>query len=159
MNYLDILLLIPIAWFAFKGFKNGFVLEIISLVSLVAGIYLAVNFSHFAVKAFNLSGKYSEIIAFAITFFAVVIGAYILGRSLDAILKKASLEGINRLAGLALGIVKIVLVCSVFIFLWNKIDPHEKIIKTETRDSSFLFRHIEKTASYIFPQLNKWIKI
>ncbi|MEG1910366.1 MAG: CvpA family protein [Bacteroidales bacterium] len=159
MNYLDILLLIPMIWFAFKGFKNGLVMEIISLVSLVAGIYLAINFSHFAVKIFNLNGAHSEVIAFTLTFFAVVIGVYILGRTLENLLKKAALETLNRLAGMLLGVTKTILVCSVIVFLWNKLDLHEKVIKTQTRDSSLLFRPLEKTATYIFPHLTKWIKL
>ena len=50
MNILDIILLIPIAWFAYRGFTRGFIIELVSLIALVAGIFLAIHFSWFAAE-------------------------------------------------------------------------------------------------------------
>ena len=45
MNFIDIILIIPIIWFIYKGFKKGFIIEIASLIALFLGIYVAIHFS------------------------------------------------------------------------------------------------------------------
>ena len=39
MNWIDIIVLIPLCWYAFRGFKNGFLMEIISLAALFLGLF------------------------------------------------------------------------------------------------------------------------
>ena len=45
MNYLDIALSVPLLYGLIKGFSNGLIKEITGLLSLVLGVYVAVNFS------------------------------------------------------------------------------------------------------------------
>ena len=47
MNYLDIAIAVPLLYGLVKGFSNGLIKEITGLVSLIIGIYVAVNFSIF----------------------------------------------------------------------------------------------------------------
>ena len=50
MNYVDIILAAPLLLGAFKGFKKGLIIELISLIALAVGIWGAVHFSDFAVQ-------------------------------------------------------------------------------------------------------------
>ena len=45
MNYLDIIIIIPLIWGAYKGFRKGFIIEIASLIALILGIWGGINFS------------------------------------------------------------------------------------------------------------------
>ena len=45
MNYFDIALIIPIIYGMVQGFSRGIVKEVTSLVSLLIGVYIAINFS------------------------------------------------------------------------------------------------------------------
>ena len=47
MNYFDIALIIPIIYGMVQGFSRGIVKEITSLVSLLIGEYIAINFSFY----------------------------------------------------------------------------------------------------------------
>ena len=44
MNYLDIIIVIPLVYGMIKGFYNGLVKEITALLALVVGVYVAINF-------------------------------------------------------------------------------------------------------------------
>jgi len=44
-NHWDIILFIPLAFAAWKGFRKGFIVELASIIALIAGIYIAANFS------------------------------------------------------------------------------------------------------------------
>ena len=48
MNYIDIFLLVPLLWGAFKGFKKGLIIEVVSLIALGLGIWGGVHFSDFS---------------------------------------------------------------------------------------------------------------
>ena len=84
MNYLDILLLIPILFGAWKGFKKGLIIELFTLLALLVGIYAAIHFSDYAVNVlendFDYTGKYSPVISFVLTFLAVGAMVYFLGK-------------------------------------------------------------------------------
>ena len=45
MNYLDIIIAIPLVWGIVIGFKKGFVIEIASLIAILAGVYGSIHFS------------------------------------------------------------------------------------------------------------------
>ena len=45
MNYLDILIALPIAWGLYKGWKRGIIFEIAMMIGLVLGLYVAIKFS------------------------------------------------------------------------------------------------------------------
>ena len=53
MNYIDILILIPIAWFGYKGFNNGLVRELASIIALIAGLYASFKFSDWVATWIN----------------------------------------------------------------------------------------------------------
>ena len=76
MNYIDILLLIPIIYAAWKGFKHGLIIEIFTLLALFVGIYVGIHFSDFTAKylreSLGFESKYLPIIAFTLTFLGVL---------------------------------------------------------------------------------------
>ena len=57
MNTLDIIFLIPLLWFAYKGFVNGLVVELASLIALLLGVYLSFRFSVFVGDKIGLNGN------------------------------------------------------------------------------------------------------
>src|SRR5690625_7700146 len=44
MNILDLLILLPIAFFAYRGFKNGLIREVLGIVGIVLGVFLAFRY-------------------------------------------------------------------------------------------------------------------
>ena len=47
MNYLDIVIAIPLLYGLIKGFTNGLIKEITGLLGLIIGVYVAINSSSF----------------------------------------------------------------------------------------------------------------
>ena len=72
VNYLDIFIAIPLLWFGYKGFKNGFVIEAASLAALLLGVFGAYRFSgitsEFLIQNMDIQTEYISLISFAITF-------------------------------------------------------------------------------------------
>ncbi|WP_299258832.1 CvpA family protein [uncultured Aquimarina sp.] len=159
MNYIDIILGILLLWGLIKGFSKGLFVSLASLVALVAGIYIAVHFSH-------LIGEYLEqyvdwgdgalkLTAFAITFIIVVILISLAGKLLTKIADFASLGILNKLLGAAFGVLKFAFIASVVIIFVDAGNRSLNIIKQETLDSSILYSPVKKLAPMVLPSILK----
>lgn len=159
MNFFDIILGSLLAFGLYKGFRNGLLVELASFVSLLLGIYLAVQFSSFTAKSLagfvHWNPKTIQIIAFLLTFVAVVIGISFLAKILTKIVRFAYLGWINKLGGGFFRLLKTILILSVFQNLFEKINFNQTFAKKETLDQSLFYTPIQKTAGFIYPSIQK----
>ena len=151
MNFLDLIILIPLIWCGIKGAKNGLVMEVLSLLALVAGVYVSLRFSYLVGKWFSISGEHARIICFVIMFAAVAVGLYFLGKVLSRWANNSSLGLFNRIGGLVISFGKVFVILGILVYFCNKIDPEETILSKEKRDESFSFRFIERTTYQFWP--------
>ncbi len=157
MNVLDIIFIIPLAWFAYKGFQKGFIIELCSLIALILGIYFAINFSYFAsdilVKNFDIADKYLAIVAFIVTFIAVVFGVFFIGKVIEKFIDVLMLGFLNQLAGAAFGVLKAAFLISIVLWIINSFDFTNSLIKKEQKENSILYEHLETFAPTVVPKL------
>jgi membrane protein required for colicin V production len=155
MNYLDFIILVPVAWFAIRGFSHGLVLELTSLIGLILGIYLSLHFSGFAAgfltDTFHLSAKYLPITSFIVTFLVVIIVFYIIGKIITKVFDVTPLGFVNHLLGLIFGILKAAVLVSLLFFVIQSFDRDEKLISREAKDFSMFYRSVEKVMDVITP--------
>lgn len=155
ITYLDIILIIPLLWFAWKGFSKGFIIELASLAALILGIYVASHFSdftaNFLTENLNFTSEYLNIIAFAITFIGVVILTHLLGRLLESVVKIAMLGFVNKIAGVAFGILKAALVLSGLFYILHTVDASDKLISRETKENSILYKPVSSLIYIVMP--------
>ena len=159
MTFFDLLIGGLLAYALFKGIQNGLFAELASLVSLLIGIYIAVKFS--AIMSSIISGMVQwnpttiKTVSFVLTFILVVIGIYMLGKFFTGLANFAYLGWINKVGGGVFRVLKFILIISVFLTIFEKINYHNFLAKKETLDKSIFFNPIQKTASFIFPSLEK----
>ncbi|HQK41331.1 MAG TPA: CvpA family protein, partial [Flavobacterium alvei] len=160
MSFLDIILGALLVIALFKGIKNGLFVELASLVSLVLGIYLAIKFSFLARIMLSAithwNPKTIQITAFIITFLLVVIGISLLAKFLTSVADFAFLGVMNKLGGGFFRLLKTILIISIFLNLFEKINFNNTFAKKETLDNSLFYRPIQKTAGFIYPSIEKW---
>ena len=158
MNILDIIFAIFLVWFAYNGYKKGLIIEITSLVALIFGIYISINFSFYAAdflnNNFEINPKYISIISFIITFIVVVFLVYMIGKILEKFIDIIMLGFLNKLAGLVFGIVKAAFILSVLIFIINYFDENKTVITEKSRTGSILYEPVSSFAPTIIPKLN-----
>ena len=158
MNFLDIIFAVFFVWFAYNGFKKGFIIEITSLAALVLGIYVSINFSFYAAdflnNNFEINPKYMSIFSFMITLIVVVFLVYMVGKILEKFIDIIMLGFLNKLAGSAFGIIKAAFILSVLIFIINYFDDNKSIITEKSRNNSLLYEPVSSFAPTIIPKLN-----
>ena len=159
MNYLDIILGILLLWGLVRGLMKGLFVSLTSLIALIAGIYIAVHFSHIVGDYLKQYVDWQENViklsAFALTFILVVIGISLLGRILTKIADYAALGILNKLLGAVFGLLKFAFIASVILMFVDAINEKITFIDKETKDESLLYEPVRKLAPMILPSILK----
>lgn len=158
MTILDIILIIPLGWLVFLGWKKGVIREAATLAGIVAGIWAAVNFSKLVANLLNLTGESAILVAFFITFVGALVLTYLLGRSIERMVKSAHLSIANKIAGAALGMAKALCVLAVLLNGIVLLDKKEDLISNETREKSILYKPVYNTGNLLISSLKDFIE-
>jgi membrane protein required for colicin V production len=154
MTTLNIVLLVPFLYAAFKGITKGFLVQAGTMVSFVLGLFLAVKFSDWFATwmhaHWSVSFKAAQYVSFALLFLGVMVGMYFLTRVLELMLKNMALNWINRMAGLVFALLKMALLVSTLIYLFEAVNSRIKITDPQTPQKSFLYRWVQPVAPAAF---------
>lgn len=157
MNYLDIVLAIPLLWGLYKGITKGIVKELTSLLALVLGIYSAVHFADnihpYLKNEFSIESSFVPIVSFAITFIVIVLIVRLIGYLLDKIVKMVALGVISRLLGGVFGVFKTAFVISGLLLVINTFDYYLKLIPLDQKKASILYQPISNMIPSIIPDV------
>ena len=160
MSFFDIIFGALLAFSLYKGFRNGLFVEVASFVSLLLGIYLAIKFSSLmkGIIAPHVSWNPStiQITAFILTFILVVITVNLLAKFLTGVADFAQLGLVNNLGGALFRVLKTILIMSIFIALFEKINFNKTFAKQETLDKSIFYNPVKKVAAFVYPSIEKW---
>ncbi len=158
INILDIILLIPLLWFGYNGYKKGLIIEIASLAAFILGLYFAFYFSDFTAgylkQFFNIEPKYMAAISFIATFIGVVIIVLALAKVLEKFINILMLGFLNKLGGAIFGMLKGALFLSIIILIINYFDTGRTIIKPQATKQSIFYEPIQSLAPMLYSRLH-----
>ncbi|MCV9931998.1 CvpA family protein [Flavobacterium sp. LS1R47] len=160
MSFFDMILGVLFAYGLYQGIKNGLFVEVASFISLLLGIYLAIKFSslmkEIIMKHVSWNPNTIQITAFILTFILVVIAVYFLAKILTGIADFAFLGWANKLGGGFFRVLKTILILSIFIALFEKINFNHTFAKQETLDKSIFYNPVKKVAAFVYPSIENW---
>ncbi len=155
MNWIDIAIIVILALSMVMGFIHGLVKEVASLAALILGIWGAIKFSGFTAEKlydyFDMTGQYVGVIAFIITFGIIVVIIHFIGIIADKIVDAVALGFVNRLLGIAFGLLKSVLIMSVFFSVMNAVNERKPFLPEDKIQSSMFYNPISDIAPAMFP--------
>ncbi len=162
MEMIDIVLSVILILGMFKGFRNGFFVELASLVSILLGIYIAIRLSFitksYLEKEVTWDPKTIQVAAFAITFIAVVIAVSCLAKAFTTMANFASLGFVNNLLGALVGVFRMILVLSIVLNLFQKIKFEKRFLSKEKKEKSTLYPIIQEVSKNIYPSIEAWFE-
>lgn len=158
MKWIDVLLIVVLGLAAFKGFQRGFVLELASLVALVAGIWAAVHLSDRVAGVLGIDEE-NTILAFTVTFLVVLVGIHLFARALTALIDIAQLGLPNKVAGAFFGVLRSTFLLSVALNLLMGFSGGA-VPSAEVRDNAMIYGPIQGFAPLVMPSLGetKWMR-
>lgn len=155
MSVLDIILLALLLLGLIGGFRKGFFVEVASLVALIAGVYGAIHFSNFAgdflMDKVDWNEKTVNIIAFAITFIVIVLVIALAGKALTKLADFAALGVLNKLLGALFGLLKMAVILSVILIIFDSFNTKLPFADEEDLEDSTFYEPIRSLVPTIFP--------
>lgn len=162
MNTFDIVITALLLFGFIRGIVKGLFVEVASLVALIAGVFGAIHFSYFVADALveyvMWDEKYITIVSFALTFAIIVIAIALIGKLLTKIANFAALGLLNKLLGGVFGALKIGLILSVVLLVFNKLNNNIPFISDEQKENAILYEPIKNLAPMLFPNFLKVVE-
>lgn len=157
MTVIDIVLGALLLFGLVRGLTKGLFVEVASLLALIAGVYGAIHFSHFATEFLesrvDWSEKFINIASFAITFIIIVFAISLAGKALTKLADFAALGILNKLLGGLFGFLKIGLILSVVLMVFSSMNKTIPFVDDQDIQESVLYEHVRSFAPMIFPDI------
>ncbi|MBI1836223.1 MAG: CvpA family protein [Flavobacteriia bacterium] len=159
MNFIDILILIPVIYAGWKGFKHGLIIEVFTLLALVVGLYAGIHLSDgisvWLKKTLEWNSEYLPVIAFTITFLAVGAMVYFAGKALERVVKIVNLTPINKGLGVIFAVLKMTYFVSVIIVLIESYDEKSDFFPEDKKETSLLYKPVKKVSTTTIPGISE----
>lgn len=158
MNLLDLLIFLPILFFAYRGFANGIIKEVLSIVGIILAVFLTFNYMN-AVGAyirplFDENAGYIPFVSGMLIFIGTLVIVHLIAFLAKKFLETINLNFVNRFAGMTFGFFKSgIVISAVLLFLagFNVPSP-------EARQDSIMYPYIihlaplaYDTVAYLYP--------
>lgn len=161
MNVFDIVIVVLLILAFVRGIIKGLFAEVASLVAVIAGVFVAIHYSNYIEfylvnsTFIDWSDQTNRIVAFSVTFLAVVLLIIFIGKLLTKIADITALGMINKFLGGVFGVLKIALILSIIFIFFGRVNSTIPFITKETLDESMLFYPIKSIAPQLFPTIIK----
>jgi len=165
MNFVDIIIILPLLYAAWVGFRKGLIIEVFTLLALLVGIYAGIHFSDWTSNLIkdkiDIEARYLPVVAFTLTFLAVGAMVFFAGKMIERMLKVVNLSPVNRVLGLFFGVIKMLYILSILIILIETYDERGSFIPRDVKEESYLYGPVKVTASATIPAIEEstiWLK-
>ena len=159
MNSLDLYIIIPVALGFLIGLFRGLVKEVISLIIIIAGIYLSKLFApllaNWIVGIFDISLKAAQPLSFILVFVLIAIVLIIIGKIIHKMIKVLSLGFFNALLGGLFGAVKFALIVSIILIVTDALDEKLSFFENDVREKSIFYEPAIKIAPDLWKEFQE----
>ena len=157
MSLLDIVLGLCLAYGLYKGFRNGFVMELAALAALIAGIFGVIHFSYIAADYLSDRLDWSphtlKLASYVVTFLIIVVCIHLLGRLLTRVADIAFLGIFNRIAGAVFGLLKVAVILGALLIFFERANRSEGLVREESLENSALYFPLLQLGDWIFDRV------
>ena len=124
MNWLDVLLVLPLVVGLVRGLMHGFISEIIAIVVVILGVLgarlWAPAFSTFLLAQFAWPQGVCDVVAYTLLFLGIAIVLAIVAKMLTKFMRAIHLGWANRLLGGAFGVAKYGILVLIAVFVMDR---------------------------------------
>jgi len=155
MSVIDIIIIVTLVWAAWRGIKEGVVLQLGGLVGLFIGVWLGIHFGRFVGNLLGAGELSAGIIGMLNIVPCILIAIAIIGRITKGFLKFTGLSLFDSMGGAILSIIKAALVIGMLLYALDISPKRDSVISNEKIAASKLYRPLIDIASGMIPHLNQ----
>ena len=159
MSWIDFIVIAAAAYGIIRGIMKGFVLEISSFAGVFMAIFIArlfyTGFSESVREWFDLDLRYAKPAAFAAIFLAVTLLCHLIAVVITKLLKIIALGWLNRMAGAAFGLLKMLIILSIVFNVMQSFGDKTTLFPQEATEKSMFFSPVKTIASVFMPFISE----
>jgi membrane protein required for colicin V production len=157
LNSLDIIISVIVIIGIIRGLIKGFIFEIALLGSIIICYFLGFKFaeivSKYLVKLISLSPAITHFVSILIAWIGISVAIFFLARLFEGLVNVASLGIFNKIAGAVFGGLKYVVLLSLFLFFFNRINIEMSWLNADKKAESRFYYPVLKVSTTIFSVL------
>lgn len=161
MSIVDIILLICFVPALISGLRKGFISQVVSIVSIIAGVWVSYEFAEpvgtWLSQYIETTENVLKLTSFIIIMIAVFAVLALVGKLLESIINFVMLGWINKLLGVVFAILKTGLIVGLVIMLFCSLNNNLHLVSDEILAESVLFTPLKNAAYTVFPYLKSLI--
>ena len=147
MHVFDIIVGIPLAYAAYRGFRSGIVAQSCGLLGLVAGVWLASRYGEAAGLWMRVDPSAARVAGF--------VAILLLGHLLKGLFRLAGLGPIDAVGGLLLGVVKMALILSLLLGAFETVNRSAGWVGEQSYARAVLYKPVREVSRWVFPYLSR----
>lgn len=152
ISFIDIVLVVLIAYGIYLGFTNGIIKTFFSIISIIFGVLSVSHFAPAVSRAlqslFNEHSPLMFLVAVLVTFLSTMMILRMLARGLEGLMEAVNINIVNQLAGA-------VLLSGMFIFLYGwslHFMNMARLLSANTKEESFSYSMLQNV-----PEITKTV--
>jgi membrane protein required for colicin V production len=157
MNIIDIIVGVILLLGFYKGFRNGLILEITSLLGLIIGIIgafiITQNYGLYIGQWVDWEDSYLKITTYIVSFILIVIVVAFIGKLLTKIIDYAALGFVNNFFGGVFGAIKFALILSVLLIVFNAVNNSAEIVDQIVLERSVSYPVLNNFSELVWPRI------
>ena len=151
MNIIDLLLCLVLLLAVWTGWKRGLILQICSLVALVAAIWLAARYGATIGALLHIQAEYTEAAGFIVVLVVAMLGITILARAVRKIFQFAGFGLADTLLGILVAAAKYLLIVSSLFAAIECINVDYSLIPKQVITSSKGYAPVRNISKQVLP--------
>lgn len=156
MNVIDIILILILLYSAYQGFKNGLIVELCGILSIVVGFYLAYKLSDMLAVKLSLTGSVGYVVSFVIIVITSILTVVFSAKIVSKLLNMTGFGVINKVLGAVASLFKIALLLGVILTYLVAFNKESKFIEQKHIDSSKILPYVNNISSKVFPYFDSF---
>lgn len=156
---LDIIIAVILILAVIKGYRQGLIVAIFSVLAFIVGLAAAMKLSvvvaDYIGNAVKISDRWLPIVSFAVVFLIVVLLVRLGAKFLQKTVEIAMLGWLNKAAGILLYAGLYILIFSILIFYADQLG----FIKPETKNESITYAYVQPWGPKLMDGLGKIIPV
>jgi membrane protein required for colicin V production len=160
MNTLDIIILLPLLYGAYRGYQKGLFIEIMGVIAFVVALVIGFKFLGFGMNYLSpyigegLTNRFMPYLSFGVIFFPTIFMINKVGWMLRRVLRFTILGTLDGFAGAALGSFTWLFGFSTMLWLFKTMTFS---IPEKYSKDSLLLPYVQTVAPAVISQVSDWI--
>ena len=154
MNWMDIVIGIPIVWGLWRGLREGVILQLGGIAGVILGIWFASKFSRTLGLWLGINPSIAGVAGFIMILVGVLLAIALLGWLMRGLFRISGLGIFDSAGGMLLGGLKMALIMSLLLYGFDMLNKQEEWVSRRTLDTSRFYTPLKNFSGHIFPYVD-----